>query len=305
MKNTDIPLAEAKVKQDSGRATRDEHFDVFVSYNSTNRSDVRTICRQLESRSLKPWFDEDQIRPGGNWHDLVVAALEQMKAVVVVFGVAGPGPVQEDEIKFVYEQAKERKLHIIAVRLPGGDVPKNLVFATHNVVDFQGGPDDPSALDRLEWGITGRKPKRDLGIFGLHVEVPQADRSCFMASSHQSDKKVYKVICAAASAAGATVKQPIEFDPNEHNVYSSEVMVSIRSAALVVADGALNPHTNKPDAEVMYEVGLAKALGKPIIFVTPSRQAAVPLPMFDLDWAICDWSMIPTQSTPTPGCWNG
>src|SRR5206468_4361428 len=91
---------------------------------------------------------------------------------------------------------------------------------------------------------------------------------------------IYEVMLDAALEAGWEVNQPREFTAESHNVYTPDVVVAIRSAAVIVADGTLNPVTKKPDADVMYEVGLAEAFAKPLVILSTPPSSALPLPIF-------------------------
>jgi hypothetical protein len=44
-----------------------EIFDVFLCHNSEDKPEVRQIARRLAAEGIKPWLDEEQIRPGTSW----------------------------------------------------------------------------------------------------------------------------------------------------------------------------------------------------------------------------------------------
>jgi TIR domain len=44
-----------------------EIFDVFLCHNSEDKPAVRDIARKLSEENIKPWLDEEQIRPGTSW----------------------------------------------------------------------------------------------------------------------------------------------------------------------------------------------------------------------------------------------
>jgi hypothetical protein len=41
-----------------------EIFDVFLCHNSEDKPAVREIAQKLTEQTIKPWLDEDEIRPG-------------------------------------------------------------------------------------------------------------------------------------------------------------------------------------------------------------------------------------------------
>ena len=42
-------------------------FDVFLSHNSRNKPEVRELYHALKAQGLKPWLDEEELRPGQPW----------------------------------------------------------------------------------------------------------------------------------------------------------------------------------------------------------------------------------------------
>jgi len=46
-------------------------FQVFLCHNSKDKPAVRKIARALEARKIRPWLDEDQLRPGFSWQEVV------------------------------------------------------------------------------------------------------------------------------------------------------------------------------------------------------------------------------------------
>jgi TIR domain len=47
----------------NGQDSEAEIFDVFLCHNSEDKPAIRGICRRLVSEGIKPWLDEEQIRP--------------------------------------------------------------------------------------------------------------------------------------------------------------------------------------------------------------------------------------------------
>jgi hypothetical protein len=44
-----------------------DRFDVFLCHNSKDKPAVRKVARSLEARKIRPWLDEEQLRPGLAW----------------------------------------------------------------------------------------------------------------------------------------------------------------------------------------------------------------------------------------------
>jgi hypothetical protein len=47
----------------NGQDSEAEIIDVFLCPNSEDKPAIRGICRRLVSEGIKPWLDEEQIRP--------------------------------------------------------------------------------------------------------------------------------------------------------------------------------------------------------------------------------------------------
>ena len=51
----------------NGQDSKAEIFDVFLCHNSEDKPAVREIAQMLVKEGIKPWLDEDEIRPGTSW----------------------------------------------------------------------------------------------------------------------------------------------------------------------------------------------------------------------------------------------
>jgi GTPase SAR1 family protein len=138
------------------RATRD--FDVFISYNSTDRETVLTIARSLEQQGILPWIDIEACPPGKSWQKELSKQFKRCKAAAVFVGQKGIGPWQQAEVEALLIRFKEMKRPVIPVLLE--DAPKQPVLPIFlgnlTWVDFRQKKPDP--LRQLAWGITGRRP---------------------------------------------------------------------------------------------------------------------------------------------------
>lgn len=135
-------------------------FDVFVAYNTEDKSLVLRICEQLKRRKLRPWIDTEQVPPGFSFQEAIQRAIPNVNSAAVFIGPSGLGSWQSLELKTLTSQFIERGLAVIPALLPGVPVfPPDLLFLKEfNWVQFFDTGDDLQALDRLEWGITGQKP---------------------------------------------------------------------------------------------------------------------------------------------------
>lgn len=135
-------------------------FDLFLSYNSLDRETVLQIAAHLKSRDLHPWLDVEELRPGLPWQDGLEEAMKTTRAAAVCLGGHGKGSWQKPEIRACLGQMVERGLPVIPVLLPGAPENPDLgLFLKDNTwVDLRNGLTE-EGLDRLYWGITGRRPE--------------------------------------------------------------------------------------------------------------------------------------------------
>ena len=134
-----------------------EIFDVFLCHNSEDKPAVREIAQKLSEEDIKPWLDEEQIRPGTSWQTALGEQIESIKSAAVFVGESGFGPWQNQEIQALLNQLVKRECPVVPVVLPSAKTTPHLPWTLANLhcVDFR---TDLQPLNRLIWGITGRKP---------------------------------------------------------------------------------------------------------------------------------------------------
>jgi len=139
-------------------AERRFRYDAFLSHNSQNKPEVHKLKQHLTAAHLKVWFDEDELRPGIPWQELLEAGIKASKSVVVVVGADGLGPWEDEEMQGALRLAVKDKRPVIPVLLPGAPSQPELPMFLGNRtwVDLRNGL-TADGLERLKWGITGRK----------------------------------------------------------------------------------------------------------------------------------------------------
>lgn len=139
-------------------------FDVFLSYSASDKSTVLELATALKARGIKVWFDEWELVPGRPWQDALERQIRSVRSAAVTVGPTGIGPWEEPEMRACLSEFVRRRLPVIPVLLPGApsnaDLP--MFLAQFTWVDMRGGI-TPSALERLQWGITGIKQKVGIG----------------------------------------------------------------------------------------------------------------------------------------------
>lgn len=151
-------------QQTEGVRKRARSFDVFLSHNSKDKPSVKRLGEALKERGISVWLDEWELAPGRTWLDDLEQIVTTCKSAVVCVGQNGIGPWEEPEMqallrRFVNEKRSGYLLPVIPVLLPGApmDVKLPLFLEAFTWVDLRGGL-RREGLDRLEWGITGRRP---------------------------------------------------------------------------------------------------------------------------------------------------
>lgn len=148
-------------------------FDVFLSHNSKDKPAVRKLAEALRARGLRVWLDEWELVPGRPWQEALEEIIETTGASAVLVGKDGLGPWQDAEMRGCLSEFVERKIPVIPVLLPGApEVPRLPFFLTRFTwVDLRGGLSE-EGIDRLQWGITGKRPV-PLVRDDLHENAPQ------------------------------------------------------------------------------------------------------------------------------------
>ena len=124
-------------------------FDVFLSYNSEDRNEVRTIAGYLESAGLLPWFDRNQLLPGESWLIRLQDDIAQINSCAVIVGRSGIGPWQQQEVSGALQLFVERRLRVVPVLLPSCGAAPELPLFLRSVgwVDFR--QLDPDPIEQL------------------------------------------------------------------------------------------------------------------------------------------------------------
>jgi hypothetical protein len=133
-------------------------FDVFLCHNSEDKPAVREISDKLVREGIKPWLDEEQIRPGTTWQTVLGEQIKSIKSAAVFVGNGGIGLWQSEEIQAFLNEFIERKCPVIPAILAFAKTTPELPWTLKNRhrVDFR--VPDPDPLKQLIWGITGQRP---------------------------------------------------------------------------------------------------------------------------------------------------
>src|ERR1700685_4564582 len=88
--------------------------DVFVSYASQDAAVANSIVENLEQRGLKCWIAPRDVKPGAQYADAIVRAINEAKAVVLVMSASA---VASSHVGKEIERASSKHKPIIAFRI--------------------------------------------------------------------------------------------------------------------------------------------------------------------------------------------
>jgi len=160
-------------------------FDVFLSHNSSDKPTVRALKQALAERGLECWLDEEQLRPGLPWQNLLEQGIEDSGSIAVCVTADGLGPWENQEVQAALRLAVKDSRPVIPVLLPGAPSEPELPMFLGNLtwVDLRGGL-NAEGIDRLIWGITGKKPGEEDTIAPAHEpdgdEIPTPSDTRFL-----------------------------------------------------------------------------------------------------------------------------
>jgi hypothetical protein len=141
----------------NGQDSKVGSFDVFLCHNTVDKPAVRQIAQMLVKEGIKPWLDEDQMRPGTTWQTALGEQIGSITSAAVFVGENGIGPWQDEEIQAFLSEFMSRKCPVIPTVLADATKTPELPWTLRNRswVDFRVSEPDP--LEQLIWGITGVK----------------------------------------------------------------------------------------------------------------------------------------------------
>jgi hypothetical protein len=136
-------------------------FDVFLSHNSVDKPTVIELATILRDRNLNVWLDAWELVPGKPWQQAIEDVIETVGSAAVLVGKDGIGPWEAPEMRACLDECVRRRMSVIPVLLPGASATPALPLFLRQFtwVDFRDGLDE-AKVDRLEWGITGIKPRK-------------------------------------------------------------------------------------------------------------------------------------------------
>ena len=163
-------------------------FDALLSHYSGDKAWVTRLKDALQSHGLKVWLDKDEIRPGVTFVRALEEGIEESNSLVVIISPeAMASPWVEEEYSRALTLAHDKQRPLIPVILREAKIPGFL--ANRNHVDFRDETTFDENVERLVYGITGKKPRRaqknshqcDTGFFDPPSILDQVVRTALLA----------------------------------------------------------------------------------------------------------------------------
>jgi hypothetical protein len=89
-------------------------FDVFISYSHVDKATADATCATLEQAGIRCWIAPRDINPGDEWGAAIVKAIDQCRAMVLIFSASANDSKQ---IRREVERAVHAGATIIPVRI--------------------------------------------------------------------------------------------------------------------------------------------------------------------------------------------
>src|SRR6516225_6881292 len=142
-------------------------MQLFLSYNSADRTSVIAIQKLLQARGITTFLDHDNLVSGLAWPQALEQALRAVAGVAVFIG-RELGGWQKREMWFaldrqVREEKEGRPFPVIPVLLQGADLTPGFLFL-NTWIDLRRGLDGvfaAEALNAFERAIKATEPVRD------------------------------------------------------------------------------------------------------------------------------------------------
>jgi len=99
--------------------------DVFISYAFEDKPTADAVCATLEAQGLRCWIAPRDILPGADWPESIINALENSRALILVFSSHAN---RSQQIKKEVERAVNHGLPVIPVRIEDVAPSKTLEY---------------------------------------------------------------------------------------------------------------------------------------------------------------------------------
>ena len=164
-------------------------FDVFISYSHVDKATADATCATLEQAGIRCWIAPRDIMPGDEWGAAIVKAIDQCRAMVLIFSSSANSSKQ---IRREVERAVNAGATIIPVRIENVAPTEAMAYFMSTV----------HWLDAMTTPLEGHLQRLAQSIKALLQPHPQG-------GGHADDRGAGEATAATADAAPESVKKPM------------------------------------------------------------------------------------------------
>ncbi len=145
---------------------------VFLSYASHDADTADSICQYLESHGVSCWLAPRDVKPGREYADAIVAAINEAKAIVLVLSGSA---VASSHVGREVERAASKHKQIVAFRIDTAPLSRSFEYFLSNSqwidVPAMG---MPAALAKLQAAVgQGMTPAGVAANIGVRAKAPE------------------------------------------------------------------------------------------------------------------------------------
>jgi tetratricopeptide (TPR) repeat protein len=100
-------------------------FDVFISYPHQDKATADAVCAKLEAAGVRCWIAPRDVPPGSDWAASIVAAIDQCRAMVLIFSSSAN---KSKQIHREVQQAFEKEKPVLPFRIENVVPEKSLAY---------------------------------------------------------------------------------------------------------------------------------------------------------------------------------
>ncbi|MQA23394.1 toll/interleukin-1 receptor domain-containing protein [Rugamonas rivuli] len=99
--------------------------DVFLSHSHVDKVFADAICHRLEAADIRCWVAPRDIRPGDDWAESIIDAMDQAKMLVLIFSASANNSPQ---VRREVERAVNKGLMVLPFRIENVPLSKSLEY---------------------------------------------------------------------------------------------------------------------------------------------------------------------------------
>ncbi|PZD72726.1 DNA replication and repair protein RecF [Acaryochloris thomasi RCC1774] len=157
-------LGEKLQSYSSFNTTSKNEFDVYFSYNHSDKKIVHAIAEDLRNKGVSVWLDDWEILPGRPWKQAIKGAIKTTRSVAVCIGERSILGWQGEELQLFIDEFSSRNIPIIPILLPSAsakEIDLPLFLRNFAWVDMRKEGYTTDILRRIHLGIVGELDLRE------------------------------------------------------------------------------------------------------------------------------------------------